>query len=671
MAAAITLVASWIVCHSIRGTLRCACAVALRRRRRFQARWSRWSHCARSSCGGACEVAAYATLLERLLGWPTLRAGAEAALGAVARGACATEVDCDALDARLLGAFNACVAAVPTAAPVASSVALALAVAWLAHVALHALTSFVLVVPSQLLDALLCCAHRLDRCSFDEARVDCCLRCVGTSRRALASLERMGSPRGGDDDEGRRGAACDMNRELVEEWTLLAADGAVIDAVYVPPAYCCHDAEGAAASQRIGTVVVCNGSGESFRRSLLHGNSQLLARCVCVCLHMYLFARAVLPTLFASHPFAHTLIAYIPLTRACPHICSYTAKGFGVVCFDYRGVGRSRGVGALGVATNLGLLLDVDAALQLAVSIVARRSAARRAHGGARAAAEEPAAASPAIAHVMLHGRGLGAALAAQVAALHPGAVLCVERAFASLSDFFVEVVWSDFRARFVQLMEWEREQARRPSSPTRSGGSGGGDVCRRRPLAIVAPHFRALRCAVALSSAWGSALRWATCRSPPRGEAPRLAEQQQAPTAAEQRTLRLQQHRDHVAAIVRYGLAAAGWELETADAWERVRSAKFVIHHPLDGVVLPGTRLMDALNRRLLLASDQGDQSARKQAPAYILPHHVVVLSERGCRSGSGRRASQSIRGAIAHNRALDDAEWRDFLFSATLALE
>jgi hypothetical protein len=79
----------------------------------------------------------------------------------------------------------------------------------------------------------------------------------------------------------------------------------------------------------------------------------------------------------------------------------------------------------------------------------------------------------------------------------------------------------------------------------------------------------------------------------------------------------------------------------------------------------------MDALNRRLLLASDQGDQSARKQAPAYILPHHVVVLSERGCRSGSGRRASQSIRGAIAHNRALDDAEWRDFLFSATLALE
>ena len=79
MAAAITL-ASWIVCHSIRGTLRCACAVALRRRRRFQARWSRWSHCARSSCGGACEVAAYATLLERLLGWPTLRAGAEAAV---------------------------------------------------------------------------------------------------------------------------------------------------------------------------------------------------------------------------------------------------------------------------------------------------------------------------------------------------------------------------------------------------------------------------------------------------------------------------------------------------------------------------------------------------------------------------------------------------------------
>ena len=60
------------------------------------------------------------------------------------------------------------------------------------------------------------------------------------------------------------------------------------------------------------------------------------------------------------------------------------------MCFDYRGVGRSRGgrsgvVG--GVASDIGLELDVDAALQFARSLVARRRAAR-----ARAAVDGSAA---------------------------------------------------------------------------------------------------------------------------------------------------------------------------------------------------------------------------------------------------------------------------------------
>ena len=120
-----------------------------------------------------------------------------------------------------------------------------------------------------------------------------------------------------------------------------------------------------------------------------------------------------------------------------------------------------------GVATNLGLELDVDAALQFGQSLTERRRAVRArstiGDGGTRVATRHidvdvDMAPRARGASVMLHGRGLGAALATQVAARHPNVALCAERTFASLGSFVAEVAWVDFRERFTQLVEWERE---------------------------------------------------------------------------------------------------------------------------------------------------------------------------------------------------------------------
>ena len=296
-------------------------------------------------------------------------------------------------------------------------------------------------------------------------------------------------------------------------------------------------------------------------------------------------------------------------------------------------------------------------------------------------------------ASVMLHGRGLGAAFAAKVAARHPGVALCVERAFASLGSFVAEVAWVDFRARFAQLTEWERERSRKPSD---------GAPRRRAPRAIAPAHFVALHGAVALRDALRDAIAplraCALCaRAERRREARGAARGAAQRSPAERRAARSSAKRESVVAVVRLALAAAGWSIDTAAAWEGVDAPKFMVHHPLDGVIQSPSRLMDALNRRLLRAAEEEEEedeatetgvvatadaanaagarrcSACKERAhrARILPDHIVVLSDRVRRTGPGRRASNASRGVIAHNRLLSDGEWGDLLFAVAAALE
>jgi hypothetical protein len=255
---------------------------------RFRARWSSWALCARSARRAVCRSAARGAVLayvaHRLLQRPALVAGVAAALNAVEPASVSGQPSAPAN--ALLGAASACLlpeaGGSGAALPRGAHVALAAALVWIARDALHALASFALILPAQLISALL----RWTRCAelcIDAVRVNRCLRRVGTSRRALAALERAGGSNHAKEDEEEEEEAVALGNVLaqkgVQVWVLRTADGALLDAVYVPPEYCGRF-EADAVETRVGVVAVCNGSGESFRRSFLRGDSQLLEQCV-------------------------------------------------------------------------------------------------------------------------------------------------------------------------------------------------------------------------------------------------------------------------------------------------------------------------------------------------------------------------------------------------------
>lgn len=87
-------------------------------------------------------------------------------------------------------------------------------------------------------------------------------------------------------------------------------------------------------------------------------------------------------------------------------LSSWQTKGWNVLVFNYRGVGKSQGW-----ATRDGLILDGDAAFQYVKN---------------QFQVDDE--------KILLHGHSLGAAIAAEVAALHPDVNYCNDRSFSSLA---------------------------------------------------------------------------------------------------------------------------------------------------------------------------------------------------------------------------------------------
>lgn len=178
-----------------------------------------------------------------------------------------------------------------------------------------------------------------------------------------------------------------------KEVTLETPDGIHLDGIYIP------GQKHTASNNR--TIIYFNGNGEHFEHQGLD----------------------------IQHPFLKLMLPR--------NLSQMTKKGYNVLLFNYRGVGRSQSY-----STRPGLILDGETAYQYV-------------HKQLNVPEK----------NIVLFGHSLGAAVATKVASLHPETKPCNERSFSSLSKEVEELLGSSIigkiAAKLISCIDWELDSFR------------------------------------------------------------------------------------------------------------------------------------------------------------------------------------------------------------------